>query len=137
MLLWIMPALAIGLVWDGTPGSTAYSDKPMEPIAWCLASLFAVAELVLCFDHWKRPSAISLPASYWWFRLFRDRIGPVAPSGLKWAQRAGWYSVTLAAIVTGRPVLALAWLAPHLLNRLRSHREDKLVRSELQRIERM
>ena len=55
MFCWVPPTLALGLVWDGTPGSTAYSDKPSEFVVWCFVAFFAAGELLLWFGANRGP----------------------------------------------------------------------------------
>jgi hypothetical protein len=134
LFIWIGPALALGLLWDGSPGSAAYHDKPFEILAWSVAGFFALGNIAL----WIALAIGTRPAScdkgYWWYILFRSQIRPRAPVLLRWIARISSVCVIGIAAATDRSMLALVWIAALAIDFAKDRWEDKAVRSELEQI---
>jgi hypothetical protein len=135
MFSWIGPLLAVGLLWDGTPGSAAFSGKPAEFVAWCLVVFRVFGDAFLFAFAWKNARPGASDETYAWHSLFEDRIRPPAPPFLRWVGLSSSIAIVLVTALTGRPLLAAAWVCMIIASIARGSWGDRIVRCELDRID--
>ncbi len=138
MFLWIGPLLAAGLLWDGAPGSPAYSAKPAEYATWSLVAFILFGSAIVFLADWsriRRGRQGSQSSEFIWYTLFRHRIRPPTPGFVRWVGRASSLAIVLVAVLTRRPILAAAWALAIAAINAHGRWEDRIVRRELKNIE--
>jgi hypothetical protein len=139
MFLWIMPALAAGLVFADIPGSVRLSERPAEILTWCLSTFLLSGEVFIFATIWKHVRDIQCPIgppTFYWRLLFRDTIGLPSPAFVRWTHLTGAFAIALAAGLTARPLLAATWITTTIAGVLRRSWEQKTVERALETIER-
>jgi len=138
MFLWVMPLLAFGLVvLDAPQGPLA--ERPTEIVVWSLSVFLLIAEPIVLLWLWlgtRKHPASSERLCFEWYVLFRDRIGRSSPAFVRWTHRICAIAIVAAAMVTGRPALAAAWVVAMSLGIARHVWEDRAVTGALDMFDR-
>jgi len=138
MFLWVLPLIALGLIFVDDPANADLAHRPTEILAWSLTAVLFAAEPLVWLWIWRgtsTPPTDEGKRDFEWYVLFRDRIGLRSPELIRWTHRISTLTIAAAALATGRPALAVAWLAAIALGVARHAWEMKAVKRALAEID--
>lgn len=139
----VLLPFAVALYWEGTSELMAPYWKPFGIIAWCFVGVLFPAGLGAWIAAWKGTRTSPLEGSRSlialsknsWRRLFTRWIGVTPPFLNNFLKIGGSLMVVLAAWLTGRPFLAMAWLLPFIVGNAHFRWEEQKVLYGLKAIE--